>query len=310
MLSPLLRRRLLGAFLGAMITGALVLVMDRSETDFDLLWYSAQHLLHGRDPYPRWHEHWKYPLYYPLPAVLAAVPFAWMPLVLARAVYGITVGAVLGAALQGERWWRWLVLLSGAYVYTTLRAQATSLVVAAALLPVLGGLFTVKPNVGLALFLAYPSRRAVIGSAAVLAVSLIVLPRWPVEWLRAVDGSPVVIAPIQRPWGWLLLFGLVRWREPGGRLLAALAVIPQNSLPHEAMALCLIPANAIEMAIYGLGTWLATAATMDARVVAPTLEEAQRMVWPWLLGAVYLPMLAFVLRPRTTGLERFPHSSA
>jgi hypothetical protein len=297
MVASLSRRRLLGALLGAVATGVLLLAIHRSESDFDLLWYSARHLVNGRDPYPLWREHWKYPLYYPLPAVLMAVPFAWLPLVLARTVYGVAVGALFGAALQGQPWWRWSVLLSGAYVYAALRAQPNQALLAAALMPTLGGLFTMKPNSGLVLFAAYPSRKAVVGSIAILAVSLTILPRWPIEWHQAVHGTLVIQPAIQRPWGWLLLLGLVRWREPRGRLLAALAVVPLNSLPHETLALCLIPASGAEMAIYCLGTWIATAATMEARLVAPTLEAAQRLVWPWLLGAVYLPMLVCVLRP-------------
>jgi hypothetical protein len=62
------------------------------------------------------------------------------------------------------------------------------------------------------------------------------------------------------------------------------------------MALCLIPRNGVQMAIYCAGTWLATAATLIVSGRVTTLEAAQSALWPWMLGAVYLPMLVLLLR--------------
>jgi hypothetical protein len=288
--------RLMAALGGAGLTLALLLIRGRTETDFDLLWYSARHFLHGVDPYPRWHEHWKYPLYYPFTAVLLAVPFAALPLVVARVMFNGAVGAVLGAAFYGREHWRWWTFASGAYFFATLRGQPTPLLVAAVLIPTLAGILVIKPNTGLTLFLAYPSRRAVLQGVGLLALSVILLPRWPLEWLQAIRDAPVVISPVRRPFGWLLLLALLRWRDPRARLLAALAVVPQNSFPHEAIVLCLVPQNAVEMAIFCVGTWVATVVTLVAHITEHSLEAAQSMVWPWLFGFVYLPALWLVLR--------------
>jgi hypothetical protein len=299
--------RLLAALAGAGLTLALLLIRGRTETDFDLLWYSARHFLHGVDPYPRWHEHWKYPLYYPFTAVLVAVPFAALPLVVARVVFNASVGAVLGACFYGREHWRWWTFASGAYYFATLRAQPTPLLLAAVLIPMVAGILVIKPNTGLTLFLAYPSRRAVLQGVALLTVSVILLPRWPLEWLQAIRDSPVVISPVRRPFGWLLLLALLRWRDPRARLVAALAVVPQNSFPHEAIVLCLVPQNGIEMAIFCVGTWIATVVTLVAHTTEHQLEAAQSMVWPWLLGFVYLPALWLVLRRPTLGLSPARH---
>jgi hypothetical protein len=284
------------ALVGAVLTLFLLLVRNRTETDFDLLWYSASHLVRGVDPYPRWHEYWRWPLNYPLTAVLLAVPFTIMPLTLARLAWNATVGAFLGYALHGRERWRWGTFLSGAYVYATLRGQMTPLLVAAALIPSLGFLYAAKPNIGLAVFTGWPSRSAMVGAVAMLALTLAILPRWPIEWLEAISGTtPVVLSPVRRPFGWLLLLSALRWRTPEGRLLLALALIPQNSLPHDAIVLCLVPKTAVQMTVYGMGTWLAAAVTLAVGTQQPTLEAAQALVWPWLLGAVYLPMLILVL---------------
>jgi hypothetical protein len=299
---------LVAALAGVGLTLILLLLRNRTETDFDLLWYSANHLVRRVDPYPLWHEHWRWPLYYPLPAVLLAVPFTILPLTLARVAWNASIGALLGLALHGRELWRWGTFLSGAYVYATLRGQPTPLLVAATLIPSLGFLYTTKPNLGLALFAGWPSRKAVVGVLAMLALSLVILPRWPMEWLEAIHGTPVILSPIRRPFGWLLLLAALRWRTPEGRLLVALALIPQNSLPHEAIVLCLIPRTGVEMAVYGVGTWLATAVTLALATQAATLEAAQAIVWPWLLGAVYLPMLILVLtRPQQGESLHEPH---
>lgn len=283
------------SFIGAGLTLSLLLVRSRTETDFDLLWYSARHLVHGVDPYPRWHDHWRWPLYYPLPAVFLALPFVMLPLGAARLAFNAAVGATLGLAFRGRELWRWGTFFSGAYVYATIRGQPTPLLTAATLLPALGFLYTVKPNLGIALFAGWPSRLAMIGSVAVLALSFLVLPRWPLEWLEAIRGTPVILSPIRRPFGWLLLLAALRWRSAEGRLLLALALVPQNSLPHEAVVLALIPQNGVQMAVYCVGTWLATVVTWALGTHAPSLAAAQVIVWPWLLGGVYLPMLILVL---------------
>ena len=49
-------------------------------------------------------------------------------------------------------------------------------------------------------------------------LALVLFPSWPLDWLAAAAGSPYHLAPIQRPGGFLLLLGLLRWRAPEGRL--------------------------------------------------------------------------------------------
>jgi hypothetical protein len=270
-----------------------VWIPDRS-SDFDLLYNAAVHLIRGEDAYPvasQWFT-------YPLPAVLLAVPFTAIPLGAARLIFDVLVGWAFVFAL-----WRYrgtfalLAVLSGAYLFAMLNGQTTPLMVAASLVPALGFLLAVKPNTSASLWIARPSRSAVVGVSAFLVLSLVILPSWPRDWWMALlQDNTDLVPPVLRPFGLVLLLAALRWRSPEGRLLLAIAFIPQNTLPHELVSLALIPANLVEMGIYVAGSWIAVAVAAD-RMPLHSIAEWTAASWPATLGAVYLPMLYLVLRP-------------
>jgi hypothetical protein len=270
-----------------------VWIPDRS-SDFDLLYNAAVHLIRGEDAYPvasQWFT-------YPLPAVLLAVPFTAIPLGAARLIFDVLVGWAFVFAL-----WRYrgtfalLAVLSGAYLFAMLNGQTTPLMVAASLVPALGFLLAVKPNTSASLWIARPSRMAVLGVSAFLVLSLVILPSWPRDWWMALlQDNTDLVPPVLRPFGLVLLLAALRWRSPEGRLLLAIAFIPQNTLPHELVSLALIPANLVEMGIYVAGSWIAVAVAAD-RMPLHSIAEWTAASWPATLGAVYLPMLYLVLRP-------------
>jgi hypothetical protein len=270
-----------------------VWIPDRS-SDFDLLYNAAVHLIRGEDAYPvasQWFT-------YPLPAVLLAVPFTAIPLGAARLIFDVLVGWAFVFAL-----WRYrgtfalLAVLSGAYLFAMLNGQTTPLMVAASLVPALGFLLAVKPNTSASLWIARPSRMAVVGVSAFLVLSLVILPSWPRDWWMALlQDNTDLVPPVLRPFGLVLLLAALRWRSPEGRLLLAIAFIPQNTLPHELVSLALIPANLVEMGIYVAGSWIAVAVAAD-RMPLHSIAEWTAASWPATLGAVYLPMLYLVLRP-------------
>jgi hypothetical protein len=170
--------------------------------------------------------------------------------------------------------------------------------VAASLVPALGFLLAVKPNTSASLWIARPSRMAVLGVSAFLVLSLVILPSWPRDWWRALlQDNTDLVPPVLRPFGLVLLLAALRWRSPEGRLLLAIAFIPQNTLPHELVALALIPANLVEMGIYVAGSWIAVAVAADQMHLSHSIPEWTAASWPATLGAVYLPMLYLVLRP-------------
>jgi len=235
--------------------------------DSDQLYYAAIHLLRGENPYPIIHQWFPWPLYCPLPAILLSVPFTLLPVGISHVVWDVAIGWAFAWALwQTSGSAGLLCLASGAYLFAMRSGQTTPLLVAASLIPTAGFLLTVKPNVGVALGLArwrfQPPRLAIGSAAAILMLSFLILPRWilprwPVDWWVAFhQRSAHLRPPILRPYGWLLLAALLRWRTAEGRLLFLLACIPQNPLPHELVPLALIPRRHVESAVYVAGTWV------------------------------------------------------
>jgi hypothetical protein len=261
--------------------------------DFELLYAAAARLLQGETPYlveVPW-------LPYPLPAVLLIAPFTTIPVELARPVFDVLVGWTFAYALWKHRGLHALLaLLSGAYLFGLFYGQPAPLMVAASLIPALGFLLAVKPNSSVALWIARPSWAALGGVAGFIALSLLLQPSWPRDWwmtlpLEYSDWAP----PILRPFGALVLLGALRWRLPEGRLLLATALLPQTALPYELIPLALIPAGPWEMAIYLAGSWVAVADAAGL-LQLPAVGEWSLNGWPVMLCAVYLPMLAVVLR--------------
>jgi hypothetical protein len=299
----------LGFVLGSRIL--LYIWMPDRKSDFDFLYDAAARLVAGENPYPpatQWFP-------YPLPAVLLAVPFTALPLALARLVFDVLIGWAFVYALWRHRGpYALLAVASGAYLLAMWNGQTTPLMAAAALVPALGVFMAVRPNSAAALWIAWPSLRTLLAASLALVISLVVLPSWPWDWWLAlpVDHTPMM-PPILRPFGFILLLAALRWRLPEGRLILAIAVIPQTTLPYELVPLALIPANWREMGIYVAGTWIAVAAA-EGLHLSESMAHWNVSGWPVTLCAVYLPMLYLVFRRQKSksvpGIEkerRRPH---
>lgn len=265
---------------------------DRS-SDFDLLYDMAGRLVRGDEVYPSGTQSFLYPF----PAVLLGVPFRAIPLWLARPVFDVLVGWAFVYGLWKYRGpYALLALVSGAYLFALAKGQTTPLMVAASLVPALGFLLAVKPNTSVSLWIARPSWLPMLGVSVFLALSLAVQPTWPFEWLMGVPADTSHFVPIvMRPLGALLLLAALRWYTPAGRLLLAIACIPQTTLPYELVALALIPANSVQMAVYVAGSWIAVAAATGHLPLGHGPADWTTVGWPVTLIAVYLPMLALVL---------------
>jgi len=266
-----------------------------SASDFDQFYVGARALAAGRDPYAAvLQAGLSYPLFYPLPAVLLALPLAWLPLEIARAVWSGLGAALLTVAAR--RYGRGLpvALVSAAFFNALVLGQWSPFLTAGAAVPALAATWVAKPSVGLAMFAAYPLRRALLGSIGLLVLSLAVAPSWPAHWLAAARGQ-IYLPPIMRPGGALLLLGLLRWRRPEGRLLAALAVVPQTTGLYETLPLFLIPRRrreAYALAILSLVAAFAAAHWFPwAGGSAEPLQANLARRWPLTLGLLYVPAL-------------------
>ena len=217
-------------------------------SDLDQIWHAARAVLAGLDPYApeaaSWVSDWGFPLYYPLPAILAAVPLALLPLAAARLVFVVASTFLLAYGLTRSGAHRLLVFGSGAYLGALASAQWSPLLTASLVLPALAPAIVVKPNIGAALLGAVPTRRFVAagfaGGAGLGLMAFLVDPAWLVKWIGAVGEAPHIHSPLLLPGGLLVLVALLRWRRWEARLLVALAIVPHTTLAYEALPLLLV----------------------------------------------------------------------
>jgi hypothetical protein len=229
--------------------------------------------------------------------LLAAVPFAWMPLALAA---GIVVGlsaAILAWVLPS---WRLPMLASSAFVMAASQGQWSPLIVVGAIVPAAGFLAVLKPNLGLAGFAWRPTIRGMGLAGLALVLSIAILPSWPSDWLRnlrTLEGHP----PPLFTWGGAFLWlALLRWRTAEARLLLAMAAVPQLLFFADQLPLWLIPQTRTRT------TALSACSLGGYACFFLSLTQGERYVpaaAPFVLGFIYLPALAMVLLPASAEKE-------
>jgi hypothetical protein len=265
--------------------------------DFLAFWYAARAWLSGLDPYAVTPSAAPYLVddrfFYPLPSVIAITPFAGLPLAVAAAAFFGLSSSLLGYALARDRWDRLALFLSFPYVMAASLGQWSPLVMAAALLPGAGFLSVLKPNLGLALTFARPSRSALVGGPLLLVASLTLDPSWPLKWLanlRSMEGHPPALLTI---WGCWLGLAALRWRREDARLVLGMAAIPQLPMFYDQLPLLMVQRNrryAIAAALLshvGGLLWLATQ--------QPGRHPSANAL-PWVTLFVYLPAFVVLLR--------------
>jgi hypothetical protein len=311
---PSRRTRILLALSAAVLSGVrawIWAVGDAKARDFDQVWYAARALFAGRNPYleigPGLAFDWSAYLYYPLTAPISVAPLAVLPR---------SVAAILFAAL-GSGAFVWAVTrrsLAPAVVITSASAamaaeavQWSPLLGAAVGAPWLGVFLASKPTIGLAVFLARPTRIAVVGGLAFGLVALVLQPSWPADWLNAMrhtsliaEGGTPYLAPIGTTGGvWTLLL-VLRWRRPEARLVLALACVPQTPLLYGTVPLFVVPHTIVEAGVLWLGSWLSALWLSVAGPYASRLARFSMSATAisWLL---YLPCVLMVLRRPNEG---------
>ncbi len=268
-------------------------------SDMEQVLRAAQYLWQGLDPYA-YTRYGAHGLLYPLTAVLIALPVTFLPL-----ASTIVMGMGWTVYLRAVPKLAWFGLASACGWMVVQYGQWSPLLTGAALVPPMGFLLALKPTIGGALFLAYPSWRALAGIAILGATSLAIDPFWPSKWWHAVSAAPHLQAPVQFWGGPLLLLSLVAWRTPEGRLLAALSCVPQTMLLYDALPLFLIPKTRHEAVYLVCASWAVFVFTGPLSLwLYPDLFQwykfhqftAQTYVSGTLtVGLLYLPCLGMVL---------------
>jgi hypothetical protein len=250
--SSLRRRILISAAIGlasGFYCWFLMAHFHQGAADFNWAIWAAQDLLAHRNPYQR-------PMQlYPIPSAIFGLPFVWMrPEAAGGAFYGIS-SALMAFGLSRYGYHRLLVFLAYPYWAGLLTVQWTPLILAGAFLPPLLPAALAKPQLGLPVLLTRATRRGLLACALVLALSFLILPRWP--WLWAGNFHfyarfiPLLIWP-----GPLLALALLRYRERDARLLLLMAIAPQRWF-YDMLILWLIPKSRRELCATVFISWAA-----------------------------------------------------
>jgi hypothetical protein len=255
----------------------------------------ARAYLSGSDPYAAVPAAgYPFELYYPFTAVLLAVPFAAMPDAVARVLWAACTGIAFAFGVRGPP--RGAALSAGFAVCLVL-GQFAPAMMGVASLPWLGFLMAAKPSIGLALFAAYPSRRALISGVAFVALSLALLPDWPLRWLQALGTMPQH-APVVLPGGAILLLGFLRWRTPEGRLIGTLSLVPHGA--YDAVVLFLACRTLRQGLALAAISWAGAFVSGWLWPHTPAGGMTHPGRWLVALGSLYLPALWLVLRHPVT----------
>lgn len=296
-------RRALIWSLGAAMVGFIIAyaTMSRPGKPGDFLyWYTAaQALLKGENPYAVMPaidpQRFLTGFFYPLPAAVLTAPFTVLPYAIAGSLFvGISSGLLALGIVRGGTHRLW-IFASAPFIVSAASGTWSIPIAAAAVLPALGFLTFVKPNVGLGTFLYKPTWWMFVGSFLLFAISLMIRPSWPSEWLHGLGGVKDRVIPIFTPAGPLLLLCLTRWRRPEARLLLGYACIPQAPWFYDQLILWVIPATALEAINFVAISQLALAAWIVGNGI----------LWAhgsWFLAAMlYIPPLAMIMRRPNEG---------
>lgn len=286
-----------------LVAGWAVLVVARAlligwTTDWHVFWTAGHAVVTGDDPYAAVLALDNgYPLFYPGPALLLLAPFGLLPSRVAWLAWAAVTGALFGLAAGRHGRGLWTGALSACFAEAVTFGQWVPLLMAAAILPWLSGALVVKPSIGAALWLWRPSRSAVLWGLALTLLSLLLLPGWPADWMASLRATNHV-SPIVKPWGWVLLLAALRWRTAEGRLMLALACIPQTTSLYESLPLFLVCRRRWDA--YLLALLSHVAAFVQAQYYSAPGQVLETVIadrWPVFLVTLWLPALIMVLRP-------------
>lgn len=252
----------------------------------------ARDLLAGRNPYG--HTPGPYWVPYPMPAVLLAVPFTWLPDSVAAAVWfgSSTFALAWGMLRQGEAW-RMGMLFSFPFLYAMLFAQWSPLLAAVWFAPGLAPIILCKPNTAAPLVLSSPvSERSVWIAGAWLVVSFAAHPTWLMEWLVQLGHYQGLRPPILTPLGPLVLTLLAVVRDRRARLVLLMACAPQRVF-YDQLALLLVTETPAELFTLVACSWVSFAVLW----LSPGMYAMPAGGWStWLMLDHYLPAVTVILR--------------
>src|ERR1700693_6397165 len=252
--------------------------------DFRWALHLAQRLLARENPYDTPFEQ------YPLTAGIFALPLVRLqPEIAAGIFYGVS-SAALAFGRTRHNYRGLLIFLAYPYWAGMLSVQWSPIIAASAFFPLLLPVTMPNPQSGLPVFLTRESRRGIVACFIVAALSLSVMPRWPLIWVAQMKNYEHFVPLLVLP-GPLLLLALFRYRDRDSILLLLAACMPQRWF-FDSFILWLIPKSRREILFtvffsWGVGIW-------RWYYVPRSFNEVGR----WAVIFLYLPMLVVILLRR------------
>jgi hypothetical protein len=288
--------------LGAGVASHAMAIRHQSYGDFLAWWFGARVLLERGDPYlvPPDIEPFfiSEQLFYPLTALVPSVPFALLPYHIALATFMAIGSGVLAYGVARTKPHRLALFCSFPFVAALMLGHWSVYVAAALVLPAAGFLVAVKPNLGLATFVAKPSRPMLIGATILVALSLFAMPSWPARWLSVLADAPPHLIPMANWLGMPLALSALRWRRPEARLLFTMAILPQTATFADQLLLFFVAQSRRESVALALITVVGGIGWV-VRLLAgghPAIIGG-----PYVIASVYLPALVVLLRHPNVG---------
>jgi len=285
------------------------IMSPKVHTDFSPLWFSAQALLKGGDPYglvgPGRVFHSAFPVLYPAPAFVVSLPFAGLSEHWANLAFVFVSVFALAYGLTTDGWHRLPLFASLTFVASLISAQVSILLTAALFLPAVAAIAAVKPQAALPIVAtAGPvstSKAALIGGAVLLAISFAFLPGWPGEWWAQVRAAhQIMTAPITRIGGFAIGLALLRWRRPEAWLVFLLACTPQTWYPYNTLVLLALPNTLRESCVL---SFVASCGVLLGLILVDNWQnhEANRVIGNLMVATAYLPATIMILRRPNEG---------
>jgi hypothetical protein len=276
------------------------------KTDFGLSWFSARAIVEHRDPYalvgPHSEYYNEYPLYYPAPAFVAALPFAALPEQPAAIAFVIVSVFLLVWGMTKDSWHRLPLIVSASFIDSVLAAQWTIILTAALFLPLLGALAVVKPQNGLPVLAAGSEKTfkaGLIGALVLIAASLVFLPSWPREWFAQINGSNPLRPPLFSLVGVFVALALLKWRRPEAWLLFLTACLPQTFMWYSALALLTIGATYREASFISLTSTVGF--LLGNLAIYEKVAHLGLIAWTIYVASTFIPPLILILRRPNSG---------
>lgn len=278
-------------------------------TDFGQAWFGARAFAAGTNPYPLvgpgGEFDTKWPMLYPGPAFVVALPFAPFSEVNASLAFVCISSFLLAFGMTRQSWHLLPLFASEAFMSSARLAQWSIIFTAALFLPWLAFLTVAKPQAGAPVLAAAGRdglRTAGIAGAVVLLISLVLLPQWPSDWLESARTAAHMRPPILRLGGIFVLLALTRWRRREAWLLVTLACVPQTWGWYNHLMLFTVPVTFRESAFLVIITALAY---VFGPYFVGNLDTASRFeasVGALQVATAYLPATILVLRRPNEGV--------